>query len=414
MTTQDSIILPKAVDKLRDEFPILHQEVNGHPLVYLDNAATSQKPLSVVESITNYYLGYNANIHRGVHHLANLATEAFEKTRKKLAAFLNTPDQREIIFTSGTTDSINLVAQAWGRMNVHSGDEILVSMLEHHSNIVPWQMLAQEKGAVVRVIPITPKGEWDLTDLNQLVNAKTKIIAVNHVSNALGTINPIGILIAEAKKVGAKVLIDGAQSVVHFEVDVKALDCDFYCFSAHKLYGPTGVGVLYGKADILEAMAPYRGGGEMIHTVSFSGTTYNEIPHKFEAGTPNIEGIIAFGAAIDFATSLDKDFVQSHEHELLRYATEKLSSIEGLKIYGESENKVSVISFLVDGIHPYDLGTLLDHQGIAVRTGHHCTQPLMEHFGIPGTVRASFAVYNTLEEIDMLYNALLKAISMLK
>jgi cysteine desulfurase/selenocysteine lyase len=402
------------VEQLRDEFPVLHQEVNGYPLVYLDNAATSQKPLSVVESITNYYLGYNSNIHRGVHHLANLATEAFESTRKKVAAMLHTTDVREIIFTSGTTDSINLVAQSWGRKFLKEGDEIVLSMLEHHSNIVPWQMVAAETGAVISVIPITPKGEWDIAAVDQLISHKTKLIAVNHVSNALGTINPIEYIIEKAKAVGATTMIDGAQSVVHFDVDVKKLDCDFYVFSAHKLYGPTGVGVLYGKAEVLEKMNPYRGGGEMINTVSFDGTTYNDIPYKFEAGTPNIEGIIAFGAAVDFVNSLDGEWVKQHEQELLAYATEKLKSIDGLKIYGEAENKVSVISFLVDGIHPFDLGTLLDNQGIAVRTGHHCTQPLMNHFGIPGTVRASFAIYNTKEEVDMLYNALIKAIAMLK
>ena len=402
------------VEQLRDEFPVLHQEVNGYPLVYLDNAATSQKPLSVVESITNYYLGYNSNIHRGVHHLANLATEAFESTRKKVAAMLHTTDVREIIFTSGTTDSINLVAQSWGRKFLKEGDEIVLSMLEHHSNIVPWQMVAAETGAVIRVIPVTPKGEWDISAVDQLISNKTKLIAVNHVSNALGTINPIEYIIEKAKAVGATTMIDGAQSVVHFDVDVKKLDCDFYAFSAHKLYGPTGVGVLYGKAEVLENMNPYRGGGEMINTVSFEGTTYNDIPYKFEAGTPNIEGIIAFGAAVDFVNSLDGEWVKQHEQELLVYATEKLKSIDGLKIYGEAENKVSVISFLVDGIHPFDLGTLLDNQGIAVRTGHHCTQPLMNHFGIPGTVRASFAIYNTKEEVDMLYNALIKALAMLK
>jgi cysteine desulfurase/selenocysteine lyase len=414
MNEYNDTLTPLTAERLRDEFPILHQEVNGRPLVYLDNAATSQKPLAVIESITNYYLGYNANIHRGVHHLANIATEAFESSRKKVAAFLNTPDDREIIFTSGTTDSINLVAQTWGRMNIRSGDEILVSMLEHHSNIVPWQMLAEEKNATIKVIPITPKGEWDITTLKDLITDKTKLIAVNHVSNALGTINPIDEIIRLGHSVGAKVLIDGAQSVVHFDIDVKALDCDFYCFSAHKLYGPTGVGILYGKAELLEAMPPYKGGGEMIQTVSFSGTTYNTIPHKFEAGTPNIEGIIALGAAIDFAQSLDKNWVHEHEQLLLSTATQKLKSIEGLKIYGEAEQKVSVISFLIDGVHPYDLGTLLDQQGIAVRTGHHCTQPLMAHFGIPGTVRASFAVYNTLEEIDLLHEAVVKATQMLR
>lgn len=403
-----------AVEKIRKHFPILQQEVNGKPLIYFDNAATSQKPLSVIESITEYYQEYNSNIHRGVHHLANIATGKFESTRQKVADFLGTDDLGEIIFTSGTTDSINLVAQAWGRLNIHSGDEILVSELEHHSNIVPWQILAQEKNAIIKVIPVTDKGEWDLSNLEELLSERTKIVAVNHVSNALGTINPIEIIINRSRQVGAKILIDGAQSVVHFEVNVKSIDCDFYCFSAHKLYGPTGVGVLYGKREVLESMAPYRGGGEMIKTVSFKGTTYNELPHKFEAGTPNIEGIIAFGSAIDFATSLDKDWVQFHEKQLLDTATTFLQEIEGMKIYGTSAQKVSVVSFLVDGIHPYDLGTLLDQQGIAVRTGHHCTQPLMERFKIPGTVRASFAIYNSIEEVNIFADALRKSVKMLR
>ncbi len=410
----DDVVSIGAVEKIRKHFPILQQEVNRKPLIYFDNAATSQKPLSVIESITEYYQEYNSNIHRGVHHLANIATGKFESTRQKVADFLSTDDLGEIIFTSGTTDSINLVAQAWGRLNVHSGDEILVSELEHHSNIVPWQILAQEKNAIIKVIPVTDKGEWDLSNLEELLSERTKIVAVNHVSNALGTINPIEIIINRSRQVGAKILIDGAQSVVHFEVNVKSIDCDFYCFSAHKLYGPTGVGVLYGKREVLEAMAPYRGGGEMIKTVSFTGTTYNELPHKFEAGTPNIEGIIAFGSAIDFATSLDKDWVQFHEKQLLDTATSFLQEIEGMKIYGTSAQKVSVVSFLVDGIHPYDLGTLLDQQGIAVRTGHHCTQPLMERFKIPGTVRASFAIYNSIEEVNIFAEALRKSVKMLR
>ncbi len=410
----DDVVSIGAVEKIRKHFPILQQEVNGKPLIYFDNAATSQKPLSVIESITEYYQEYNSNIHRGVHHLANIATGKFESTRQKVADFLGTDDLGEIIFTSGTTDSINLVAQAWGRLNIHSGDEILVSELEHHSNIVPWQILAQEKNAIIKVIPVTDKGEWDLSNLEELLSERTKIVAVNHVSNALGTINPIEIIINRSRQVGAKILIDGAQSVVHFEVNVKSIDCDFYCFSAHKLYGPTGVGVLYGKREVLESMAPYRGGGEMIKTVSFKGTTYNELPHKFEAGTPNIEGIIAFGSAIDFATSLDKDWVQFHEKQLLDTATTFLQEIEGMKIYGTSAQKVSVVSFLVDGIHPYDLGTLLDQQGIAVRTGHHCTQPLMERFKIPGTVRASFAIYNSIEEVNIFADALRKSVKMLR
>jgi cysteine desulfurase/selenocysteine lyase len=402
------------VATLRDEFPILHQEIKGYPLVYFDNAATSQKPLAVVESITNYYLNYNANIHRGVHHLATLATEAFESTRKKTAAFIRAREHREIIFTSGTTDSINLVAFTWGRMNIHSGDEILVSWLEHHSNIVPWQMLCEEKGAILKVIPITQEGKWDVDQLDSLISSKTKLVAVNHVSNALGTINPIELIITKAKAVGARVLIDGAQSVVHFPIDVQALDCDFYAFSAHKIYGPTGVGVLYGKAEVLETMPPYRGGGEMISTVSFSGTTYNEIPHKFEAGTPNIEGIIAFGAALDFASSLDHEALHHHEQELLKYATAQLRAIDGVTIYADHDEKVSVISFNVEGIHPFDIGTLLDNQGVAVRTGHHCAQPLMEYFCVPGTIRASFAIYNTKEEVDLFIAALNKALTMLR
>jgi cysteine desulfurase/selenocysteine lyase len=402
------------VATLRDEFPILHQEIKGYPLVYFDNAATSQKPLAVVESITNYYLNYNANIHRGVHHLATLATEAFERTRKKTAAFIRAREHREIIFTSGTTESINLVASTWGRMNIHSGDEILVSWLEHHSNIVPWQMLCEEKGAILKVIPITQEGKWDIDQLDSLISSKTKLVAVNHVSNALGTINPIELVIAKAKTVGARVLIDGAQSVVHFPVDVQALDCDFYAFSAHKIYGPTGVGVLYGKAEVLETMPPYRGGGEMISTVSFNGTTYNEIPHKFEAGTPNIEGIIAFGAALDFASSLEHEALHHHEQELLQYASAQLRAIDGVTIYADHDEKVSVISFNVEGIHPFDIGTLLDNQGVAVRTGHHCAQPLMEYFCVPGTIRASFAIYNTKEEVDLFIAALNKALTMLR
>lgn len=402
------------VEKIRDEFPLLHQDVNGKPLIYFDNAATSQKPLSVIESITDYYLWYNSNIHRGVHFLANKATEKFEATRQKTAKFLGTEDLGEIIFTSGTTDSINLVAQTWGRANVHSGDEILVSELEHHSNIVPWQMLALEKGATLKVIPVNEIGEWNLDNIDELLTEKTKLVAVNHVSNALGTINPIEILIEKSHHLGAKILIDGAQSVVHFDVDVKALKCDFYCFSAHKLYGPTGVGILYGKRELLESMPPYRGGGEMIKTVSFKGTTFNELPHKFEAGTPNIEGIIAFGAALDFTNNLDKEWMHFHELSLLNHATKKLNEIEGLMMYGKSNKKVAITSFLVEGVHPYDLGTLLDQQGIAVRTGHHCAQPLMEKYNIPGTVRASYAIYNSLEEIDVFIEALQKSINMLR
>ncbi|MDZ4824098.1 MAG: cysteine desulfurase [Flavobacteriales bacterium] len=402
------------IQHLRKEFPILHQQVNGYPLVYLDNAATTQKPKSVINAISDYYSRYNANIHRGAHHLAHIATEAFEETRNRTKTFLNACDKGEIIFTSGTTDSINLVAQSWGRKNLNAGDEILLSMLEHHSNIVPWQLIAEEKGAIIKVIPINENGEWDLSAIDSLLTSKTTLVAVNHVSNALGTINPIKQLIEKAHTVGAKVLIDGAQAVAHFAVDVQDLDCDFYAFSSHKIYGPTGVGVLYGKRELLESMPPYRGGGEMIKSVSFEKTTYNELPHRFEAGTPNVEGVIALGTALNFIHSLDWQSVHEHELELLQYATEKLSSINGLKIYGTAKEKVAVISFLIDGIHPYDLGTLLDKQGVAVRTGHHCTEPLWNHFGVVGSVRASFSIYNTVEEIDLFINALKKAIQLLK
>lgn len=402
------------VATIRDEFPLLHQEVNGAPLVYLDNAATTQKPLSVIESITDYYTSYNSNIHRGVHHLANLATTAFENTRHAVREFISAEHLHEIIFTSGTTESINIVAQCYGEIAVSAGDEILVSHMEHHSNIVPWQMLAARKGATLKVIPVTEKGEWDWTAIDSLLSEKTKIVAVNHVSNSLGTINPVKQLIDKAHAFGAKVLIDGAQAIAHLAVHVEYLDADFYCFSAHKMYGPTGVGVLYGKEALLNAMPPYKGGGEMIETVSFEGTTYNTLPHKFEAGTPNIEGIVALDAAIKFIKQLGWEALESHEQTLLTKATRELSEIEGLKIYGISAHKVAVVSFLVEGIHPYDLGTLLDKQGIAVRTGHHCTQPLWDRFGIPGTVRASFSIYNTEEEIEALTYALKRAITMLR
>lgn len=402
------------IEKLRKEFPVLHQQVNGHPLVYLDNAATTQKPQIVINAIDDYYQRYNANIHRGAHHLAHIATEAFEGTREKVKAFINARESAEIIFTSGTTDSINLVAQSWGRQNLKARDEILLSMLEHHSNIVPWQLIAEEKGAIIKVIPVNEKGEWKFDEVDSLLSSKTKMVAVNHVSNALGTINPVKQLIERAHAVGAKVLIDGAQAVAHFAVDVQQLDCDFYAFSSHKMYGPTGVGVLYGKRELLEIMPPWRGGGEMIKSVSFEKTTYNELPHKFEAGTPHIEGVIALGAALDFLQPLEWSAVHEHEVALLNYATQQLEAIDGLRIYGTSKNKVALISFFVDGIHPYDLGTLLDKQGVAVRTGHHCTEPLWNHFGVVGSFRVSFALYNTKDEIDLFFTALKKAITLLK
>ena len=402
------------ITHIRKEFPILHQEVNGYPLVYLDSAATTQKPQIVINAIEHYYKFLNANIHRGAHYLANLSTVKYEDSREKVRAFLNAEKSEEIIFTSGTTDGINLVAQTWGRQNIQAGDEIVLSMLEHHSNIVPWQMLAEEKGAVIRVIPIHESGEWDLTQIDTIISAKTKMVAVNHVSNALGTINQIDLVIARADAIGAKVLIDGAQSVAHFPVDVQSLNCDFYVFSAHKIYGATGTGVLYGKSQLLEAMPPWRGGGEMIKSVSFEKTTYNELPFKFEAGTPNIEGVIALGEAIDFVSRLDWNNMQAHDMTLLNAATSELMMIDGLRIFGTAANKVGVLSFLVDGVHPYDVGTLLDKQGVAVRTGHHCTEPLWNHFGVSGSVRASFGVYTTLDDIDRFVNALKKSIQLLR
>ncbi|MFN8776749.1 MAG: cysteine desulfurase [Flavobacteriales bacterium] len=412
MTSTDT---PRITDaELRAQFPLLHQKLGRYDLVYLDNAATTQKPQSVIDAIAHYYTRDNANIHRGVHQIATRATEAFEASREKVQRFLNAAHKEEIVFTSGTTDAINLVAQTWGRADLMPGDEIVVSEMEHHSNIVPWQMLAQEKGAVIKVIPVTATGEWNIEALDALIGSRTKLIAVNHVSNALGTINPLHEVVSRAREVGACVLLDGAQAVSHFPVDVQALDCDFYCFSAHKLYGPTGIGVLYGRRQLLETMPPWRGGGEMIDRVSFSGTTYNKPPYKFEAGTPHIEGVIGLGAAVDFVQSLGWDAIHQRENELLHAATERLLRIDGLKIYGTSSRKVGVISFLAEGIHPYDLGTLLDNQGIAVRTGHHCTQPLWERFGIPGTVRASFAPYNTIQEVDTFVSALEKSIDMLR
>ncbi len=402
------------IETLRKSFPILHQKVNGYSLVYLDNAATTQKPQQVIDALSDYYRSYNANIHRGVHHLANIATTQYESVREKTRAFINASSEVEIIFTGGTTDSINLVAQTWGRQNLKQGDEILISMMEHHSNIVPWQMIAEEKGAIVKAIPVTENGEWDIESLNVLLTSKTKIVTVNHVSNSLGTINPIKNIIDKAHQLGAVVLIDGAQAVAHFPVDVQALDADFYAFSAHKLYGPTGTGVLYGKKSLLESMPPYRGGGEMIKTVTIEKTTYNELPYKFEAGTPNIEGVIGMGAAIDFVNSFDWSEIVEHEKELLELATEKISAIPGLRIFGTSKNKVGVISFQVEGVHPYDLGTLLDKQGVAVRTGHHCTEPLWNHYGIPGSVRASFSLYTTTEEIEIFIAALQKALQLLR
>lgn len=397
------------VDKIRADFPILHQQVNGQPLVYLDNAATTQKPNAVIDAITDYYRQDNSNVHRGAHTLADRATVKFEAAREKLAHFLNAESSKQIIWTRGTTESINLVAHCWGSINLQAGDRILVSAMEHHSNIVPWQLIAEKTGAQVEPIPVDETGSINMLAFDSVLNPKVKMVAVGHVSNAMGSINPVEDIIALSHKVGAKVLIDGAQAVSHFAVDVQKLDCDFYVFSGHKLFGPTGIGVLYGKQAILETMPPYQGGGEMIETVSFTKTTFNQLPYKFEAGTPDIAGAIGFGAAIDYLNQLDREAAAAHEMALLRYAEEKARATSGMKLIGTSENKTSVMSFLIEGAHPADVGVLLDKQGIAVRTGNHCAQPIMDQFGIPGTVRASFSFYNTFEEVDRLFAAIEKA-----
>jgi cysteine desulfurase / selenocysteine lyase len=400
--------------KIRRQIPLLESKVNGYPLVYFDNAATTQKPLQLIETINNYYQFHNANIHRGAHYLANLATGEFEQTRTTMAQWLNAAEAAEIIFTSGTTESINLVAQCWSQKYLKAGDEILLSTTEHHSNIVPWQMAAERSGAAIKVIPLTDKGLWDLEQLDQLITGRTKMVAIQQVSNSLGTIQPIEPVIAAAKKIGAHVLIDGAQAIGHFAVDVQALDCDFYTFSAHKMYGPTGVGVLYGKRELLDSMPPYKGGGEMIKSVSFEKTTYNVLPHKFEAGTPDIAGVIALNAALEYMRDIGMIHIAAQEERLRGAMDTLLHAIDGITIYGDTTHKVPVFSFNVDGIHPYDLGTLLDKQGVAVRTGHHCTEPLWTRLGAPGSVRASLAMYNSTEEIDLFATALQKAISMLR
>jgi len=402
------------ISKIRADFPVLDQQVNGSTLIYFDNAATTQKPNSVIDALSHYYKSDNANIHRGLHALAERATTAYELTRTKIKEFINAPSSDQIILTAGTTGSINLVAQTFGRADFSKGDKILISNLEHHSNIVPWQMIAEEKGAIIEVIPVDERGVLDLEAFRNLLDASVKLVAVNHVSNAIGTINPIAEMIQLAHAHGAKVMIDGAQSIAHLDIDVQALDIDFFAFSAHKIFGPTGVGVLYGKRELLESMPPYQGGGEMIKEVSFEGTTYNELPYKFEAGTPNIADVIALSAAIDYVNALSKEALFTHELALLAYATEQLSAIPGLRIIGTAPEKIAVISFVIDGIHPQDLGVLLDKFGIAIRTGHHCVQPLMKRFGLPGTCRASFAFYNTFEEIDLFVKALRRSINMLQ
>lgn len=402
------------VQEIRKQFPILSRELKGKPLVYFDNAATSQKPQVVIDALVHYYSYYNANIHRGIHTLAEEATAAYEATRVTVQQFINAASHQEIIFTRGTTESINLVAYAWGRANINNGDEIIISTLEHHSNIVPWQMLAKEKGAILKVVPINENGEFFFEAFEQMLSERTKLVSVVHASNALGVINPVEEIIKAAHKVGALVLVDGAQSSVHLDIDVQTLDCDFYAFSAHKLYGPTGVGILYGKKQILEDMPPFMGGGEMIKEVSFEHTSYNELPYKFEAGTPNIADTVAFKTALDFITNIGKSTIRAHEDELLRYATSQLNQIPGLRILGDVQNKVSVVSFVIDNIHPQDIGILLDNQGIAVRTGSHCTMPLMQCLNVVGTTRASFAAYNTKAEIDLLVIGLHKVIKLLQ
>lgn len=400
------------IQSIRAEFPILSQKVNGKPLVYFDNAATSQKPKVVIDAISAYYEQINANIHRGVHKLSQLATDAYEISRSKIQHHINARHNHEVIFTSGTTHGINLVSNGFAAI-LKAGDEVMVSNLEHHSNIVPWQMLCERTGAKLTVIPMNNQGELVLEEFEKLLSEKTKIVAVNHISNALGTINPIKEIIEKAHKAGAAVLIDGAQAAPHIKPDVQELDCDFYVFSGHKICGPTGSGILYGKEAWLNKLPPYQGGGEMIKEVTFEKTTYAELPHKFEAGTPNIEGGIVLGTAIDYLNSIGFDNIAAYEHELLEYGTQRLLEIEGLKIYGTSKNKTSVISFNIEDIHPYDIGAIVDKLGIAVRTGHHCAQPIMSFFNIPGTVRASFAFYNTKEEIDALVEAVKKAKTML-
>jgi cysteine desulfurase/selenocysteine lyase len=390
------------VERIRKDFPILQTKVHGHPLVYLDNAATSQKPRAVIDALVRYYEGENANIHRGVHYLSQIATEEFEKARETVRAFVNAARASEIIFTRGTTEALNLVAQTYGKTNVGAGDEVLITAMEHHSNIVPWQMLCAEKGAKLRVAPMNDEGELLLAEYEKLLSAKTKVVAVGHVSNALGTINPVKQMIAAAHANGAVVVVDGAQAVPHLKVDVQDLDADFYAFSGHKMYGPTGIGVLYGKQALLEAMPPYQGGGDMISSVTFEKTTYNKVPHKFEAGTPDMAGVAGLMAAIDYMNGIGIEKIAAHEHELLEYATEVIGAIEGVRLIGTAREKAGVLSFVLDEVHPHDIGTILDQQGIAVRTGHHCAQPVMDRFGIPATVRASFAMYNTKGEVDAL------------
>ena len=396
------------VQRVRDDFPILRQKVRGKPLVYLDNAATAQKPRAVLDALQHYYAADNANVHRGVHLLSERATQDYEDARARIRGFLNAADDREIIFVRGATEAINLAAQTYGRKNVRERDEVLITAMEHHSNIVPWQMLCEEKGAVLRVAPINDDGELLLDEFEKLLTPRTRIVSVVHVSNSLGTVNPVKRIVELAHARGVPVLVDGAQSAPHLPINVRELGCDFFTFSGHKLFGPTGVGVLYGREALLEAMPPYQGGGDMIRTVSFEKTTYNSLPYKFEAGTPHIAGGVGLGAAVDYLQALDWEAVAAHEHDLLTYATAALSEVPGLRLIGTAREKAGVVSFVLEGVHPHDIGTILDQEGVAIRTGHHCTQPLMDRFGVPATARASFAFYNTREEIDALVQGIHK------
>lgn len=412
MIQSNTITKELDVYAIRHQFPALNRQVKGQPLVYFDNAATTQKPQVVIDALVDYYTNYNANVHRGIHTLAEEATAAFEATRETARQFINASSREEIIFTRGTTEGINLVAYTWGRKNIKAGDEIIITEMEHHSNIVPWQILCEEKGATLKMIP-QQDGTLLLDEYKKLLSSKTKLVSVVHVSNALGTVNPVEEIIQLAHQAGAIVMIDGAQSSVHLDIDVQALDCDFFAFSSHKVYGPTGIGVLYGKKQLLEAMPPFQGGGEMIKEVTLEKTTYADLPYKFEAGTPNIGDAVVLKAALEYVSKIGKEKIRNHENELLAYATEQLVQLPGVRIIGNAANKVSVVSFVIDKVHPQDIGILLDNRGIAVRTGHHCAQPLMACYGIPGTIRASFAMYNTKEEIDKMITGLQKALKML-
>ena len=402
------------VDRIRKDFPVLETSVNGRPLVYLDNAATSQKPRQVIDALSDYYQEYNSNIHRGVHYLSQKATDAYEESRSKIKEFINAAKSEEIVFVRGATEAINLVAQTFGKANIQRGDEVLITALEHHSNIVPWQIICDERGAKLRVVPMTDDGDLLLDEYQNLLSERTRIVAITQVSNALGTVNPVREMIVKAHQRDIPVLIDGAQAVPHTAVDVRDLGCDFYAFSGHKMYGPTGIGILYGRKKLLESMPPYQGGGDMIKSVSFEKTIYNDLPYKYEAGTPNISGGIALGVAVDYLNALDRSAVQEHENSLLEYATAQLLSIRGVEVVGRSKNKASVLSFVVDGVHPHDVGTILDSEGIAIRTGHHCAQPIMTRLGITATARASFALYNTKSEVDALVKGIYKVIEVFR